>query len=346
VRPSTVALPAAAIAELVRGRLEGDGSVVIRAVGPLDRVHGDALSFLASAGYLDQFRSSQAGCVLVTEGLPVPQDGPATRIFVADAQHALTAALGALFPAAPPEPGIDPTARLGRGVALGEGVSIGPWVAVGDGARLGHRVRLGPGVVLEQGVVLGDDCDLGPHVVCYAGTRLGARVRIKASSVIGGAGFGYISGPGGHREIPHVGGAVLGDDVSVGSNSCVDRGSVDDTVIGAGTKLDNHVHVGHNARLGAHCLVMGGAVVAGSARIGNGCILAGHSAVGGHITLGDRVRVGAKAGVISSVPDGADVSGFPARSHRDFLRGQAALRRLTPLVRELEALVQRFGDHG
>lgn len=346
MRPTPVALPAAAIAELVRGRLEGDASLVVGAVGPLDRAHGDTLSFLAHANYLEAFRHSQAGCVLVRADLAVPSEGPRTRIFVPDALAALRVALVALFPSAAPAPGVDPTARIGQGAALGEGVSIGPWAVVGEASRVGRRVRLGPGVVLEAGVEVGDDCDLGPQVVCHSGTRLGARVRVKAGAVIGGTGFGYISGPGGHRDIPHVGGCLIGDDVSIGANSCVDRGSIDDTVIGPGTKLDNLVHIGHNARLGAHCLVMGGSVVAGSARIGDGCILAGHTAVAGHLTLGDRVRVGAKAGVISSVPDDTDVSGFPARPHREFLRSQAALYRLAPLVRELEALVKQRRDHG
>lgn len=346
MRRTLAALPAAAIAELVEGRLEGDPSVVIHAVGPLDRAHGDTLSILAGGGYVEAFRRSGAGCVLVKADLAVPSEGPRTRIFVPDALGALRLALVALFPSVPPAPGIDPTARIGSGASLGDGVSIGPWVVVGAGVRLGSRVRLAPGVVLETGVEIGEDSDLGPHVICHAGTRLGARVRVKGGAVIGGAGFGYISDAAGHREIPHVGGCLIGDDVSIGANSCVDRGSIDDTVVGPGTKLDNHVHIGHNARLGARCLVMGGSVVAGSARIGDGCILAGHTAIAGHLRLGDRVRVGAKAGVISSVPDDTDVSGFPARPHREFLRSQAALYRLAPLVRELEALVTERRDHG
>ena len=192
------------------------------------------------------------------------------------------------------------------------------------------------------------DSSLDPNVVCYSGSRLGARVVIKAGSVIGGTGFGYLSDRTGHHLIPHVGGCVIGEDVHIGANSSIDRGSVGDTMIGAGTRIDNQVHIGHNARLGERCLVMGGVVVAGSARIGNDVVLAGHSAIGGHFRVGDRARVGAKAGVISEVADGADVSGFPARPHREFLRAQAALYRLAPLVDELEALAQappRTPDH-
>jgi UDP-3-O-[3-hydroxymyristoyl] glucosamine N-acyltransferase len=346
VRAAPVALPAAAIAQLVGGRLEGDASLMVHAVGPLERDHGGALSFLSSAQYLEAFRASQAGCVLVPESLPLPAGGPATRIRVADPAAAMAVAVAALYPPEPPEPGIDPTARLGRGARLAAGVSVGPFAVIGAGTLLGARTRVGAGAVLDPGVETGEDCDIGPRVCCATGTRLGNRVRIKAGAVIGGSGFGFVPAPGGgHREIPHVGGCVLGDDVSVGANSCIDRGSVGDTMIGPGTKLDNHVHIGHNARLGARCLVMGGVVVAGSARIGSDVVLAGHSAVGGHFRVGDRVRVGAKAGVISAVADGTDVSGFPARPHREFLRAQAALYRLAPLVAELEALAARQRDH-
>ena len=139
---------------------------------------------------------------------------------------------------------------------------------LGAGVVLGDRVRLAPGVVLEDGVTIGDDSELGAHVVCCRGTRIGRRCVIKAGAVLGGTGFGYISGPEGHQRIPHVGGCVLGDDVDVGANSCIDRGSIDDTVIGAGTRIDNLVHIGHNARLGEGCLLMGGVVVAGSAELG------------------------------------------------------------------------------
>ena len=341
-----VSLTASELAQLVGGRLEGDGAAGIAAVDPLDRAHGRSLSFLTGPKYLHSFLASQAGAVLVPESITLPVGGPASRIVVRDPAGAMSIAIAALFPEPARVSGIHPSAVLGRGVELGDEVSIGPWCVLGNQVRLGDRVSLGAGVVLEPDVAIGDDSDLEARVTCYAGTRLGARVRVKAGAVIGSAGFGYISGRAGHRRIPHVGGCVIEDDVDIGANSCVDRGSVDDTVIGAGTKIDNLVHIGHNARLGERCLVMGGVVVAGSARIGNDVILAGHSAVGGHLTVGDRARVGAKAGVTSSVPNDTDVSGFPARPHREFLRAQAALYRLARITDELEALVKVPNGHG
>ena len=335
------ALTAAAIAELVGGRLEGDGTLEMRAVSPLDRAHGDALSFLASGKYTDQFQASEAGAVLVPADMTLPTAGPRTRITVADPQRAMAQVIGAMFPAEAVMGSVDPTARIGRGVTLGREVRIGAYCVLGAGVALGDRVVLGAGVVLETEVTVGDDSVLDAHVVCYRGTEIGRRARIKAGAVLGGSGFGFLSDRRGHEPLPHVGGCRIGDDVAIGANSAVDRGSIDDTVIGSGTKLDNHVHVGHNSRLGERCLVMGGSVIAGSARIGNDVILAGHSAVGGHLTVGDRARIGAKAGVISDVPAGADFSGFPARPHREFLRAQAALYRLAPIAHELESLVTR-----
>jgi UDP-3-O-[3-hydroxymyristoyl] glucosamine N-acyltransferase len=337
-------LTAQAVADLVGGRLVGDGAAVLSAVGPLEGADGGTLSFLASPRYLPEFRTSRAGAVLL-DSAALEEPGPAVRIVVPDPHGAMARALEVMFPPEPGRPGVDPTARLGAGVRLGRGVSVGPWAIVGDGVELGDGVTLGPGVVLEPGVRIGAGSVLGPHVVCYRGTVVGRDCVFKAGAVLGGTGFGYISGREGHARIPHVGGCVIGDGVEIGSNSCVDRGSIDDTVIGAGTKLDNHVHVGHNSRLGRHCLLMGGAALAGSAELGDGVIVAGQAGVGGHFRVGNRVRIGARAGVTSAVPDDTDVSGFPARPHREFLRAQAALYRLAPVTEALEELAhERRGD--
>lgn len=334
-----VPLTAQAVADLVGGRLTGDGARVLTGVGPLDTADGDTLSFLASTRYLPEFRASGAGAVLVRPEAMADSTGPSTRIEVGDPHQALIRAIGAMFPDRPGPPGVDPSVRLGAGVALGAEVQIGPYAVLGAGVLLGDRVRVGPGTVLEDGVTVGADSEIGPRVVCYRGTRIGRRVTLKAGAVLGGTGFGYISGRDGHRRIPHVGGCVIEDDVDVGSNSCVDRGSVDDTVIGRGTKLDNHVHIGHNARLGSRCLVMGGTMVAGSAEIGNDVILAGRSSVAGHLKVGDRTRLAAMSGIAGTVAEDSVLSGFPARPHRQYLRAQAALYRLSRIVDEVEDVV-------
>jgi UDP-3-O-[3-hydroxymyristoyl] glucosamine N-acyltransferase len=336
---AAVPLTAQAVAELVGGRLVGDGTRLLSAVGSLEGADGATLSLLATTRYLDAFRSSRAGAVLLRPGSAALGSAATTRIEVDDPAAAMARVLAAMFPRSEQRGRIHPTVQLERGVRLGRGVSLGPDVRLGAGASLGDRVRLGPGVVLEDGVSVGEDSELGAQVFCARGTRIGRRCLVKPGAVLGSPGFGYIAGATGPERIPHVGGCVLEDDVEIGANSCVDRGSIEDTVIGAGSKLDNLVHVGHNARLGARCLVMGGCVIAGSADIGDDVTIAGHAAVGGHFRVGHRARIGAKAGVISPVADGSDVSGFPARPHRQFLRAQAALYRLARITDELEQLV-------
>ena len=341
---ASVPLTARALAELVGGRVVGEDGILLRAVGPLEGADGETLSFLTSSRYLPEFRRSGAGAVLLRDADLSEPLGPPVRIAVADPAGAMAVAVAAMFPDEASAARVDPTARLGAGVRLGRQVIIGAHAVLEAGVVIGDRVRIGPGVVLEAGVSIGDETELGPNVVCCRGSRVGRRCVLKAGAVIGGTGFGYISGPGGHRRIPHVGGCVLEDDVDVGSNSCIDRGSIDDTVIGRGTRLDNVVHVGHNVRIGPHCLLMGGVVVAGSVEIGAGVVVAGHAAIAGHLSIGDRARIGAKSGVITNVPAGSDFTGFPARPHREFLRAQASSYRLSKITDQLEELVRNRSE--
>ena len=332
-------LTARAVADLVGGRLLGDGAVRIRTVRPLVSAGPDALSFAISSRYAADLDNSRAGAVLLPEALAATSAGPGTRIVVPDPYGALVRVLNALYPADAQPAGVDPTARIGTGTILGPEVFIGPFVVLGRDVRLGARCRLAQGVSLGDGVVVGEDTVMGPGVVCYHGSRLGNRVVLKAGAVIGGDGFGYLSDAKGHTRIPHVGGCILGDDVEVGSNTCIDRGSIDDTSIGRGTKLDNLVQVGHNVHIGERCLVMAGVGIAGSTRVGNDAILAGHVGVTDHLTIGDRARIAAKSAIFGDVPAGASFSGHPARPHRQFLRAQAAMYRVAPIVDELERLV-------
>jgi UDP-3-O-[3-hydroxymyristoyl] glucosamine N-acyltransferase len=342
---ASAGLTAQAVAELVGGRLLGDGGVLLRDVRPLDRAGPEALSLAVAPRYAEELKLSRAGAVLVPDALAATAGGPTTRIVVRDPYAALVRAMGVLFPATDTPPGIDPTARIGHGCVLGLDVSVGPYCVFGRGVRIGDRCRVAEGASLGDGVTVGDDTVIGPRVVCYRESRIGRRVVLKAGAVIGGDGFGYLSDTEGHRRIPHVGICIIEDDVEIGSNSTVDRGSVDDTVIGKGTKLDNLVHVGHNVRIGERCLLMAGVGVAGSTRLGNNVILAGHVGVTDHLMIADGARIAAKSAVFGDIPPGAAFSGHPARPHRQFLRAQAALYRLTPIIDEVEKLVSaRGGD--
>ena len=235
----------------------------------------------------------RAGAVLVPDSLAEPPRVRAARIVVPRPVRGAGAASSARSsrPTAPP-PGIDPTARLGPGLRAGRRTSsIGPFVVLGRGRPPGRPLRgSADGVSLGDGVTIGEDTVIGPRVVCYAGSRIGRRVVIKAGAVHRRRRVRLsFRTRAGTSRIPHVGGCILEDEVEIGSNSCVDRGSLDDTVIGAGTKIDNLVHVGHNVRIGQRCLLMAGVGIAGSTRIGNDVILAGHVGVTDHLVIGDRV---------------------------------------------------------
>ena len=306
----------------------------------------DALSFAVSVRYAADLDSSKAGAVLVPEELAPRRRGPAGPH--CGARPVRRARAGAARAVSHRAAGSRhrPHRAHRRRRCIGPDVSIGPFVVLGRNVRIGARCRLAQGVSLDDGVVIGDDTTIGPGVVCYRGTRVGSRVVLKAGAVLGGDGFGYLSDRSGHHRIPHVGGCILEDEVEVGSNTCIDRGSIDDTVVGRGTKLDNLVQVGHNVRIGERCLIMAGVGIAGSTRVGNDVILAGHVGVTDHLVIGDRARIAAKSAIFGDVPAGASFSGHPARPHRQFLRAQAAMYRLAPIVDELERLVPERARHG
>jgi len=334
-------LTAADLAARIHGRLIGDGTVRVTAAAPLDRAGAGDVAFLASKRYLADFHASHAGVVLLTAEHEAVTPGPAVRIVVTDSHKAMLAAVRLLYEEPPRPAGIDPTVRIGAGAVLGEGAALGAHVVIGPGARIGARAVIMDGCVVGADVVIGDDVTLYPRVVCYPGTTVGARVALHAGVVLGSDGFGYVQTPSGHEKIPHVGRCVIGDDVEIGANTTVDRGSVDDTVIGAGTKIDNLVQIGHNVRIGRRCLIMALVGVAGSTRVEDDVILAGQAGLAGHHTIGRGARVAAQAGVVGDVPAGATFTGFPARDHRAFMRATAALYRLAEIVDDLEAVVER-----
>ena len=340
-----VALTAAVIAQVVGGTLVGDGEAAVTSVAALDRAQPDQLSFCASAKYSAQLEATKAGVVLVDPSLAgASAPGARALVQVAKPQEAMLTLLARLYPARPRSPGVHATASIGKGARLGTEVEIAAGVIIGPGAVIGDRVRLDAHVVIGDGVSVGDDSILFPHVTLYPGTSVGRRVRLHSGVRLGGDGYGYVFRDGQHQKIEHVGRCIVEDDVEIGANSTVDRGSVDDTVIGAGTKIDNLVHVGHNVRIGKLCLLMAQVGIAGSTHIGDGVILAGQAGIGGHISIGSGARIGGQAGVFGSVPAGETWSGYPARPHRDALRAQAAVFKLPAIIRALERLVS--GDKG
>ena len=335
------ALTASAIAEAVGGTVRGDGSAVVHGIGPLDRAGPDDLSFLALPKYAPLFAGSRAGVVLMSPALADVKGGAArARIVVKDPHAALLSVLPRLHPPRVRTPGVHATASIGRGARIGDGAEIGPHVVIGAGAQIADGVVLDAHVVVGEGVRVGEESRLYPHVALYPGTAVGRRVLIHAGARIGSDGFGYAFAAGAHQKIPHVGRCIIEDDVEIGANTTIDRGSIDDTVIGAGTKIDNLVHIAHNVRIGRLCLIMAQVGIAGSAHIEDGSILAGQAGLAGHVTIGKGARIAAQAGVFGDIPAGETWSGYPARPHKEALRAQAALFRLAGVMRPLEKLLE------
>ena len=333
-------LTARRIADLVNGELQGDPDTAVDHVAPIDRAAPSSVTFLGSGKYSAQLATCRAGVLLVTPDLAgLPAEVP-SRVVVAKPQEALLSLLPLLHPVPAALAGIDPTARLGRGVRIGQAVTIGPYAVIGAGAVVGDRVRIDAHCVVGDGVEIGEDSALLPHVTLYRGATLGSRVTVHSGARIGSDGFGYVQAGGAHQKIPHVGRCVIEDDVEIGANTTIDRGSIDDTVVGRGTKIDNLVQIGHNVRIGKLCIIMAQVGIAGSSRIGDGVVLAGQAGISGHHTIGDGARIAAQAGVFGDVPAGETWSGYPARPHREALRSHAAVFKLPGMIKALERLVE------
>lgn len=281
--------------------------------------------------------------MLVAERFAGAESGAASRIVVGDVRLALARVLSAFTQEAAVNWGVASNATIGRGTRWSGRIRLE------SGAVLGRNVLLGQDCIVERHAVvedeskIGKECRIGAHAVVFRGTVLGDRVHVKAGARIGGSGFAYAESDAGHAPLPHIGGCWLEDDVEVGANTTIDRGSIGDTVVGAGTKIDNLVQVAHNVRIGKRCLIMAQAGLAGSTVLEDEVLLAGQAGLAGHLTVGRGARVAAQAGVIGDIAAGTTVSGYPARPHREVLRQAAALQKLAPLSRSLERLLESDG---
>lgn len=339
-------MPAFTVAELARrvgGEVVGDGGLVVHGVRALEDAGPEHLSFYHNRRYLEAARASAAGALLVADAAPFPGR---TLLVRREPYLALAELLELFHPPVRPPAGVHPSAVVAASACLGEGVSVGPHVTIGDNAVIGERAVLGAGCVVGDGVQVGADTVLHPNVVIEPGCRVGARCILHAGVVIGSDGYGFATVGGAHRKVPQVGIAVVEDDVEMGANCTVDRATLGETRIGRGSKLDNLVHVGHNVQVGEHCLLVAQVGISGSTRLGHHVVMAGQSGAVGHIRIGNKTVVTAKTGVTEDTPEGAMVSGFPSRPHRQWLKAQAnlyALEELRQAVKRLEASLSAKG---
>ncbi len=341
----SLSMTAAELAEATGGKLVGDATVAVHAIAPLDRAGPEDLSFLASARYASLMEDTGAGIVLVSPELKETGGRCKARIVVSNPHDALLALIPRFYRPVVHPTGIHPAARIGRNVLVGDNVCIEAGAVVEDDVVIGERTWIATQTVIGAGTKLGDDCQIFPQVVVYPHTRIGSRCIVHSGARLGSDGFGYVQkdvgGQMAHVKIPHVGRLIVGNDVEIGANCAIDRGSVDDTVIGAGTKIDNLVHIAHNVRIGRLCLITAQVGFAGSVRVEDGVTFGGQAAVAGHVTIGAGARIAGQSGVIGDVPAGETWSGYPARPHKEALRASAALFKLPDLLKRIEQLLER-----
>jgi UDP-3-O-[3-hydroxymyristoyl] glucosamine N-acyltransferase len=301
--------------------------LMLSGVAPLQTAGAGEVSFLSNRKYLPALEQTAAGAVIVHPDLAARV--PATAVaLVTDEPYDAWARVAALFHPLPPlHPGVHPSAVVAADAAIDASAEIGPLAVIGAGVEIGPRCCIAPLAVLGHGVVLGPDCRIGAHA-SISHALLGARVYVYPGARIGQEGFGFAATSDGFRSVPQLGRVILQDDVEVGANTTIDRGSLQDTVIGAGSRLDNLVQIGHNVQLGRGCVVVAQVGISGSTVLEDHVMLGGQAGVTGHLRIGRKARIGAQAGVMSDVPAGADMVGSPAQPARAFFREVATVRRL------------------
>jgi UDP-3-O-[3-hydroxymyristoyl] glucosamine N-acyltransferase len=318
-----------ALAEVARtaGAAVPDDARMLAGIAPLQTAGPQQVSFLDNRKYLDLLANTQAGAVILQPELAgrVPAGCAA---LVTSEPYIGWARVAALFHPEPPvAPGAHTSAVVDPSAAVDPTAEIGPLAVIGPRAEIGPRCRIGAGAVVGAGVVIGPDCRIGAHA-SLSHALLGARVTLHPGARVGQEGFGFATTKTGFATVPQLGRVILEDDVEVGANSTIDRGSAQDTVIGAGSRLDNLVQVGHNVRLGRCCVLVAQVGISGSTEVGDFVMMGGQAGLTGHLRIGDRARIGAKSGVMADVAAGAEMAGAPAMPAREFFRQIATLKRL------------------
>lgn len=345
----------AQLAQQLGAELIGDGTGIITGVGSIGEIGENQVTFLkGSARYrqegegsvdeklFSQLNSSKAGAVIVSHEI---KELLKPQLVVENVDTALIEVLKILAPKLKvAEPGISPSATIGEGVEISDSASIGAHVVISDSVRIGAGTVISSGCTIGENTSIGQNSRLDSNVVVYHNCSIGSHVIIQANSTIGSTGFGYSQIDGAHRLVPHIGGVVIEDFVEIGASCCVDRAKFGNTVIGAGTKIDNLVQIAHNVIIGKCCLIAALTGVSGSCKLGDGVALGGQVGLVDNISIGAGAMVGAKSGVMSDVGAGKKVLGLPAMDHRESLRILGLRNRLPEMSKQLKKLNKKVNE--
>lgn len=321
--------------DIIGGQIAGDTEVEITGVAGLKEAKQGDITFLADKKNLKDAYAAKASAVIVKEAV----EGLSKSMLIVEKPHLAFAMALEVFYKKPFKPlGISNKAIIGREVSLGSDVTVYPLAHINDRVLIGDRVTIFPGVYIGEDVSIGNDTLIYPNVTIRENVKIGKGVIIHPGTVIGANGFGYVQDKGEHIKIPQVGGVIVEDNVEIGAGVTIDRATTGNTVIGAGTKIDNLVQVGHNVKIGKNCIIVAQAAIGGSAEIGDGTIISGQAAIRDHIKIGSRVMIGAQSGIGADIADGQIYSGSPAIPHKDWLRAQSIYAKLPEILSRLRKL--------
>ena len=320
----------AELAEISGSEISGDAdpSMMFSDVSPLDSAEANNISFLDNRRYAEAFSRSGAGACVVHPSMVAKAPDGMILLVCEQPYHGYARIAQAFYPEQMSEPVRDETARIDSTAKLAEDCRVDAGVVIGPDVEIGSHCRIGANTVIGQGVTIGAGSSIGP-LVTLACCMIGNNVIIHSGVRIGQDGFGFALGPQGHLKVPQLGRVIIEDDVEIGANTTIDRGTGPDTVIGSGTKIDNLVQIGHNVRLGRNCVVVSQVGISGSTTIGDFTMLGGQVGLAGHLTIGSGVQVAAQSGVMRDIESGQKVGGSPAAPFREWMRGIAMIEKMS-----------------
>lgn len=325
-------------AAITGGAITGNPDIEITGVASIEKAAKGDITFISSPRYLKFAKTTEAACIMVKEEI---EDCGTAQLRVSNPQYCFAKALEIFYPAEPETPGTSRYASVHETVAVGEGSTVHPFVFVDEGASIGKGCVLHPGVYIGKDSSVGDDCVLHPNVVIRENIRIGNRVIIHAGAVIGADGFGYVFEAGTHYKIPQVGGVIIEDDVEIGACSCVDRATIDETIIGRGTKIDNLAQIAHNVIIGEKTLIVAQTGIGGSTEIGAYSVIGGQVAIADHSVIEPGTMIVSQSGLTGHISKGV-YAGSPAIPHKIWLRAQALYGKLPEMQKKLRELEEKL----
>ncbi len=333
------------LAEKLGATLEGDGDVLVQGLGPIESAVSGDLTFLANKKYQKYLETTAASAVIVSFETAMPRRDIAV-LRMKDPYFGFTQALRLFHPPVRYAPaGVHPRCVVDPSAVIGDDVTIAAHAFVGKNARIGRGSVIAECAVIRDDVIIGEDCLIYPNVTVLDRTRIGDRVIIHAGTTIGSDGFGFAPVKDAYEKIPQAGFVIIEDDVEIGANSCVDRGTIGPTILRRGVKLDNLIQIAHNVEIGENTVIAAQSGISGSTTLGHNVIVAGQVGLVGHITIGDRVTIGAQSGVSKDlIGEGKLFRGSPAREIHDELRLEAAIRHLPDVIRTVNRQEARIAE--